>query len=210
MTDVERVLVEAGRDAFESESKDAALRVAGEAESLGLVDVAYTTVESPVGQLLVAATPRGLVRVAFEHDRPDAVIEELSRLISSRALRAPQRLDEVRRELDQYFEGKRRRFDFPLDWMLSRGFTRKVLRATARVPYGKVATYRDVAGRAGNLRAVRAAGNAVGANPIPIVVPCHRIIRSNGGLGGYGGGLDRKKFLLDLEAPAAKKGSTYR
>lgn len=210
MTEVERILVEAGREASESESKDAALRIAGEAESLGLVDVAYATVESPVGPLLVAATPRGLVRVAFEHDRPDAVIEELSRLISSRALRAPQRLDEVRRELDQYFEGKRRRFDFPLDWMLSRGFTRKVLRATARVPYGKVATYRDVAGRAGNPRAVRAAGNAVGSNPIPIVVPCHRVIRSNGGLGGYGGGLDRKKFLLDLEAPAAEKGWSKR
>jgi methylated-DNA-[protein]-cysteine S-methyltransferase len=122
-------------------------------------------------------------------------------------LEAPARLDDVRRELDEYFSGRRTSFDVPLDWSLSSGFTRRVLRATARVPYGEVSTYRAMATRAGNSKAVRAAGNALGANPIPIVVPCHRILRTGGSLGGYGGGLERKEFLLRLEGALGERQS---
>jgi methylated-DNA-[protein]-cysteine S-methyltransferase len=168
-------------------------RAAGE----GLLDVAYATVDSPVGSLLVATTRRGLVRVSFVGD--DEPLQELADGISPRLLEAPAQLDPVRRELDEYFEGRRRRFDLALDWSLTRGFFRRVLRETARIGYGKVRTYTEVAAGAGRPRAVRAAGNAVGSNPMPIVVPCHRVIRTGGALGGYGGGLDRKEFLLRLE-----------
>src|SRR5205823_1211688 len=137
--------------------------------------------------------------ISFPTERPDDVVEELAVMVSPRVLEAPERLDEVRRELDEYFDGERDHFDVPLDMQLTRGFTRKVLQATARIPFGSVSTYRDVARRAGNDRAYRAAGNALGANPIPIVVPCHRVLHSGGGLGGYGGGLDVKRFLLRLE-----------
>ena len=169
------------------------------AAGAGLLDVAYARVPSPVGDLLVASTRRGLVRVAFPHELPGDVVDELAGLVSPRVLEAPGRLDEVRRELDEYFEGKRTRFEVPVDMALTRGFVRKVLRATSRIPFGSVSTYKDVARRAGNERAYRAAGNALGANPIPIVVPCHRVVHSGGGLGGYGGGLDVKRFLLRLE-----------
>jgi methylated-DNA-[protein]-cysteine S-methyltransferase len=165
----------------------------------GLVDVGVGAVDSPIGRLLVAASPRGLVRVAFPEEGEDAFLEELASRISPRVLEAPSRLEDVRRQLDEYFEGHRRRFEVPVDWQLTRGFVRRVLRATARIPYGRVSTYRDVAGRAGNDRAMRAAGNALAANPIPIVVPCHRVIRTGGGLGGYGGRIERKRFLLELE-----------
>jgi methylated-DNA-[protein]-cysteine S-methyltransferase len=169
------------------------------AEQARLVDVAYATVDSPLGELTVAATRRGLVRISFPHETPNDVVEELAALLSPRVLEAPARLDEVRRELDEYFEGRRQRFKVPIDMSLTHGFTRKVLQATSRIPFGSVSTYRDVARRAGNDRAYRAAGNALGANPIPIVVPCHRVLHSGGGLGGYGGGLDVKRFLLRLE-----------
>ena len=169
----------------------------------GLVDVGFAELDSPFGRLLVAATRRGLVRLAYPNERPDAVLEELAATISPRVLEAPAMLDEVRRELDEYFEQGRRRFEVPVDYSLTRGFTAKVLRATARIPFGSVATYRDVAGRAGNPRAYRAAGNALGSNPIPIVVPCHRVVQTGGGLGGYTGGLERKEFLLRLEGALA-------
>ena len=169
------------------------------AEEAGLVDVAYTVMESPVGNLLMAATKRGLVRVGFGTEEPDDVLEELAASLSPRILEAPARLDEVRRELDEYFEGRRTVFEVPVDMVLTKGFTRKVLQATARIPFGSVSTYRDVARRAGNERAYRAAGNALGSNPIPIVVPCHRVLHSSGGLGGYGGGLHVKQYLLELE-----------
>ena len=170
------------------------------AERRGLLDVAYAGVDSPMGTLLVAATPRGLVRVSYNAaERTDAVLDELAARVSPRVFEDVSRLDGIRRELDDYFEGRRTDFDLPLDWTLSRGFTRKVLRATARIPYGKLVTYKDVARRAGNERAYRAAGNALGSNPIPIVVPCHRVVHSTGGLGGYTGGLDRKKVLLGIE-----------
>ncbi|HET7428218.1 MAG TPA: methylated-DNA--[protein]-cysteine S-methyltransferase [Gaiellales bacterium] len=176
-------------------------RLIGRAEAEGLVDVAYAETDTPVGRLLVAATPRGLVRVSFHGEAHDAVLGELAERLSPRVLEAPSRLDIVRRELEEYFEGGRREFDVPLDWSLTGStFRRRVLERTAKIPYGATASYRDVASAAGNERAVRAAGTALGANPIPIVVPCHRVLRSGGALGGYGGGLEAKRFLLDLEA----------
>jgi methylated-DNA-[protein]-cysteine S-methyltransferase len=156
-------------------------------------------VPSPFGDLVVATTRRGLVRLAYPNEDRDQVLEKLASALSPRVLEAPARLDRVRRELDEYFDGRRRRFDFPVDYALTGGFTRKVLRATARIPFGSLSTYTEVAGRAGNPRAYRAAGNALGSNPIPIVVPCHRVVHTGGGLGGYTGGLDRKRFLLSLE-----------
>jgi methylated-DNA-[protein]-cysteine S-methyltransferase len=164
-----------------------------------LVDVGYGRVESPLGELTVAATPRGVLRIAYPANDPDHVLEELAARVSPRLLEAPALIDGVRRELDEYFEGKRERFDLPLDWTLTRGFNRRVLRATAKLGFGEVSTYAEMAARAGSPRAVRAAGNALGSNPLPIVVPCHRILRTGGGLGGYTGGLDKKEFLLSLE-----------
>jgi methylated-DNA-[protein]-cysteine S-methyltransferase len=165
----------------------------------GLADVAYGSMDSPVGALLVAVTDRGLVRVAFADEPDDEVLADLSRRVSPRVLRLPALTDVARRELDEYFAGDRRRFDLPLDWSLVRGFAQGVLRATARVPFGSVTSYRQMAEAAGSPRASRAAGNALGSNPIPIVVPCHRVLHSGGGLGGYAGGLDRKRYLLALE-----------
>ena len=171
------------------------------AAAAGLLDVAYATLDSPVGTLLVAVTERGLVRLAYLDGGEEEVdvLEQLASSVSPRVLAAPRRLDEPRRELDQYFAGRRRQFELPLDWQLTRGFGRRVLEATARIPYGETATYKRVAGEAGNDRAYRAAGNALGSNPIPIVVPCHRILHSDGGLGGYTGGLERKRVLLAVE-----------
>jgi methylated-DNA-[protein]-cysteine S-methyltransferase len=181
-------------------SSEAAARLAARAHEEGLLDVAYTVEDSPLGPLLLASTGRGLVELGYEADKElDFMLERLATKVSPRVLEAPARLDPVRRELEEYFEGKRLDFDIPLDWSLTKGFTRRVLRATAKVPYGQVSTYRQVATKAGNERAVRAAGNALGANPIPIVVPCHRILRTGGSLGGYGGGVPRKEFLLRLE-----------
>ncbi len=197
MTEIERGLRAAGGSA---EGVEAA--VAGflrRAEREGPVGVAYGETDSPLGRLVVAVTPRGLVRLAYPDEREGEVLEELAAGISPRILRLPGKTDEIRRELEEYFEGRRRRFEFPVDWTLTRGFTRKVLRATARIPFGSLRTYREVASRAGSERAYRAAGNALGSNPIPIVVPCHRVVHTGGGLGGYTGGLERKEFLLDLE-----------
>jgi methylated-DNA-[protein]-cysteine S-methyltransferase len=175
-------------------------RVAAE----GLLDVAYATVDSPLGPIVVASTPRGLVRLAYTGSQSeDEVLEDLAAKLSPRVLEAPRRLDEVRRELEEYFEGRRAAFDLPIDWSLSHGFTGKVLRQTARIGFGKTSTYAEVAGRAGSPRAVRAAGNALGANPIPVVVPCHRVLRTGGALGGYTGGVARKEFLLRLEGVLA-------
>ena len=199
MTDLERALKQAGRRRYESEAERAALRLVEGATDEGLVDVAFTAMDSPVGPIMLAATQRGLVRISFgrSSDR-DNFVAELAAL-SPRVLEAPRYFDAIRRELDEYFEGRRTRFDLPLDWSLTGGFGRRVLRQTARIPYGKVSTYRDIAAAAGNPRASRAAGNALGANPIPIVVPCHRVLRTGGALGGYGGGPEVKEFLLKLE-----------
>jgi methylated-DNA-[protein]-cysteine S-methyltransferase len=174
--------------------------VADRADEEGLLDVAYTSVDSPLGPLVVAATPNGLVRVSYtQFGGEDEVLEELARRVSPRVLNAPARLEGVRRELDEYFDGQRQRFDVPIDWSHLAGFTREVLRATAQIGFGEVSTYAGVAEAAGSPRAVRAAGNALGANPMPVIVPCHRVLRTGGALGGYTGGLERKEFLLRLE-----------
>jgi methylated-DNA-[protein]-cysteine S-methyltransferase len=167
----------------------------------GLVDVTYALTESPIGDFLVAATDRGLVKVAFTRgrQREEEALAELADKVSPALLHAPERLDDVRRQLDEYFAGERRRFELKLDRRLMGPFARKVLNRTARIPYGRVSTYMEVAHGAGSPRAYRAAGNALAKNPIPIVVPCHRVLASGGGLGGYGGGPDNKRWLLDLE-----------
>jgi methylated-DNA-[protein]-cysteine S-methyltransferase len=174
-------------------------RFADRVEAEGLLDVAYATSDSPFGPLLLAATPRGLVRVSLPTYGPEKTLEELATRISPRVLEAPAQLDEARRELDLYFEGKLTEFDLPLDWSLTEGFRRKVQQAIHRIPYGQTRSYTEMARSAGNERAVRAAGTACGSNPIPIVVPCHRVLRSGGALGGYGGGLPMKEALLQLE-----------
>jgi len=165
----------------------------------GLLDVAYTTADSPFGPLLLAQTRRGLVRVGLPNQDADELLVELAARVSPRVLEAPAELDEVRRELDRYFEGKLDHFDLPLDWRLSGGFRQRVLRAISRIPYGQTRSYTEMARKAGNERAVRAAGTACGSNPIPLVVPCHRVLRTGGALGGYGGGLPMKRALLELE-----------
>jgi methylated-DNA-[protein]-cysteine S-methyltransferase len=175
------------------------------AEREGLVDIAYATVDSPFGELLVARTDRGVLRVGLPIEggrfRPhEEVLEQLASEVSPRVLESPKRLDEERRELEQYFDGRRRKFDVPVDWALyPAGFRGRALRAVARIPYGKVKTYTEIAKAAGNPRAFRAAGTACGHNPIPLIVPCHRVIQSGGGIGQYGGGPEMKKALLDLE-----------
>jgi methylated-DNA-[protein]-cysteine S-methyltransferase len=180
-------------------------RLAERAASDGLVDVAYAMTDTPVGRMLVATTPRGLVRVGLPRKTYDDVLEELSREVSPRVLESPARLDSVRRELEEYFEGRRRRFDLPLDWRLSHGFRGEALKALLGVPYGHTVTYTELAERAGSPRAYRAAGSACGSNPIPIVVPCHRVVRTGGALGEYGGGPEMKRFLLGLEGAISKK-----
>lgn len=179
--------------------RTALTRLADRAAAEGLLDVAYATMDSPFGPLLLASTPRGLVRVGLPAYDPDETLAELAARISPRVLEAPARLDEVRRQLDRYFEGRLREFELTLDWRLTGGFQAKVQRAIARIPYGQTRSYTQVAAIAGNRRAVRAAGTACGSNPIPIVVPCHRVLRSGGALGGYGGGLPMKLALLQLE-----------
>jgi methylated-DNA-[protein]-cysteine S-methyltransferase len=183
-----------------ADAERAAQRATEAARAAGLADVSYAIEPSPLGDLVVAVTPRGLVRIAYGADeRSDRVLDELAQRISPRVLEAPAALDVVRRELDEYFAGRRTDFDVPIDWRMHAGFGRRVLRATARIPYGRVLTYGEVAAKAGSPRGSRAAGNALGSNRIPIVVPCHRVVRAGGALGGYTGGVDKKKFLLELE-----------
>jgi methylated-DNA-[protein]-cysteine S-methyltransferase len=181
-------------------SDDAAARFTARAASEGLIDVAYTRVDSPLGPLLAAATDHGLVRLSYLGFREeDDVLQRLAQDVSPRVLEAPARLDGVRRELDEYFEGRRSTFDLPVDWSPMADFQRRVLRATAAIPFGGHASYGEVAERAGSPRAFRAAGTALGRNPIPIVIPCHRVWAAGGKLGGYTGGLERKRALLELE-----------
>ncbi|HEX9482117.1 MAG TPA: methylated-DNA--[protein]-cysteine S-methyltransferase [Solirubrobacteraceae bacterium] len=180
----------------------AAARLAARAAADGLADIAYAQLDSPLGTLTVLKTKRGLVRLAFPEEPLEGVLERIATRISPRIVEAPAQLDLVRRELEEYFAGERRRFELALDWSLTGGFTRRVLRATAAIPYGGVLSYGQVAGNAGSPRGSRAAGNALGSNPLPIVVPCHRVLRSGGVLGGYGGGPERKRWLLELEGAA--------
>ncbi|MGW0994190.1 methylated-DNA--[protein]-cysteine S-methyltransferase [Streptomyces sp. NPDC002523] len=172
------------------------------AERADLVDVAYTTIDSPVGTLLLAATPKGLVRVAYASEDHDRVLEALGQKLSPRILRAPKRLDEVAREIDEYFAKRRQVFDLTLDLSLSRGFRRLVQTHLPEIGYGQTRSYRDMAELVGNPKAVRAVGTACATNPLPIVVPCHRVLRTDGTLGGYIGGLEAKTTLLNLEAAA--------
>ena len=174
-------------------------RLATRAAAEGLLDVAYAKTDSPFGPLLLAQTPRGLVRVGLPNQDADELLTDLAEQVSPRVLEAPAELDEARRELDLYFEGKLEGFDLPVDWQLSGGFRLRVLHAIARIPYGETRSYTEMATAAGNVRAVRAAGTACGSNPVPLVVPCHRVLRTSGALGGYGGGLPMKEGLLELE-----------
>lgn len=175
-------------------------RLEQEAEQAELVDVAYTVVDSPLGRLLLAATEKGLVRVAYAAEDHDRVLDTLGARLSPRILHAPRRLDDAARELDEYFARRRRQFDLPLDLSLSRGFRRTVQRHLPEIGYGQTRSYRQIAELVGNPKAVRAVGTACATNPLPVVIPCHRVLRSDGGLGGYIGGLRAKTALLELEA----------
>ena len=177
-------------------------RVAVAADEAGILDVAYRTLDTPVGALLLAATEEGLVRVAFERQDHEAVLDQLASGTGARVRRAPARLEEASREIEEYFAGRRRAFDLPLDFRLARGFRRTVLFHLAEIGYGQTASYAAVAAAAGSPRAVRAVGTACATNPLPIVIPCHRVVRGNGTVGQYAGGADAKKALLALEAPA--------
>jgi methylated-DNA-[protein]-cysteine S-methyltransferase len=175
--------------------------VTAAAAGAGLLDIAYATLDGPLGHLLLAASPAGLLRIAYSGPgADDAVLADLAARISPRVLAAPRRLDQARRELDEYFAGRRREFGLDLDLRLITGFARRVLLAAEAIPYGATRTYREVATAAGSPRGFRAAGNALGANPLPIVLPCHRVLPSAGGLGGYAGGPERKRVLLEIES----------
>lgn len=172
------------------------------AEAQGVLDIAYTTVDSPVGRLLLAATETGLLRVAFEREGLDLVLETLAGKVSPRILESPGRLDDAARQLDEYFAGRRTGFELPLDYRLSSGFRQLVQRHLPQIGYGHTQSYREVAELVGNPKAVRAVGSACATNPLPVVVPCHRVLRTDGTLGGYIGGLDAKSALLSLEHAA--------
>jgi methylated-DNA-[protein]-cysteine S-methyltransferase len=164
-----------------------------------LADVSYSTIDSPFGALLLAATKRGVVRLAFPEESVDSVLDALAQRLSPRIVESPAPLEQARRELDEYFAGRRRSFELALDWALIGPFGQRVLHAASAIPYGDVLSYAEVASEAGSPRGSRAAGSALGGNPIPIVIPCHRVLRKGGALGGYAGGLDRKRWLLELE-----------
>ena len=168
----------------------------------GVLDIAYRVVDSPVGPLLLAATDRGLVRVAYEREDHDAVLRQLAERLSPRILEAPGRLGSAASQLEEYFAGRRRGFDLPLDLSLSAGFRRTVIQHLEAIPFGRTESYTEVARAVGNPKAVRAVGTACATNPLPVVVPCHRVLRSDGSLGGYIGGLEAKTALLSLEAAA--------
>jgi methylated-DNA-[protein]-cysteine S-methyltransferase len=201
----EKQLERALRSASAGADLDRAVEgVLARAERDGLIDVAYAEIDSPFGELLVAQTGRGIVKLALPSHRGhtlsrDEILEELAAKVSPRVLESPTRLDEARRELDAYFEGRRHEFELPVDWRLARGFSDKVLHQVARIPYGKTLSYGEVARKAGNPRAVRAAGTACGRNPVPLIVPCHRVVQASGKLGDYGGGPEMKRALLSLE-----------
>jgi methylated-DNA-[protein]-cysteine S-methyltransferase len=177
-------------------------RLVEQADGEGLLDVSYRTLDSPVGPLLLAATSDGLVRVAFDGEDHDAVLARLAAEISPRVLRAPRRLDDAARQLDEYFARRRRRFDLPIDLQLAHGFRRTVLTHLRAIPYGSTETYATVAAATGKPAAVRAVGTACARNPLPLVVPCHRVVRSDGTLGQYGGGPEVKERLLRMEGAA--------
>lgn len=199
--DDDRTLARALGLVADRDGADAAVAAAARFAATAPADAWYAVEQTPVGTLVAVATPRGLARLAYEDfdGGLDAVLDDVAARLSPRVVEAPARLDEVRRELDEYFAGQRRSFDLPLDWSLTTSFARRVLQATAAIPFGRTSTYAAVAAAAGSPRGSRAAGNALGANPVPVVVPCHRVLRAGGLLGGYTGGLHRKRVLLRLE-----------
>ena len=177
-------------------------RLVREAQTAGLLDVAYRTIDSPVGPLLLAATSKGLVRIAYDCEDHEKVLEDLARDLSPRILHAPARLDAAAKEIDEYFAGLRHGFDLPVDFTLSHGFRRRVLTRLRAIGYGQTASYAAIAIAVGNPKAVRAVGTACATNPIPVVVPCHRVVRSDGSIGQYVGGVNAKRTLLTLESAA--------
>ncbi len=190
-------LATAGSDEVGPAVADLVAAALARADADGLVDVAWAVEDTPIGPLTVAATEAGVVKIAFGDDA--AALDEIAATVSPRVVRLPRRLDAVRRELDEYFAGRRHDFDVALDRRLSRGYRLEVLEELSRVPFGETVTYRDLAERTGHPKASRAVGTAMATNPIPIVVPCHRVLRTGGALGGYGGGLDTKAWLLRHE-----------
>jgi methylated-DNA-[protein]-cysteine S-methyltransferase len=179
-------------------SADLDRRFRDAAAAEGLLDVAYELHDTPVGRLLIAVTEHGVCEIHYDAD-PEAEAERLARLFGSRVLRSPRPTDEARRQLDEYFAGTRHEFDLEVDLRPARDFGRAVLEELARVPYGELTTYGKLASRAGRPRAARAVGTVMNRNPVPIVLPCHRVVGSTGSLVGYAGGLDRKRTLLELE-----------
>jgi methylated-DNA-[protein]-cysteine S-methyltransferase len=181
--------------------RDAATAAAARFAASATPDVSYAVLDLPVGRVVAARTQRGLVRLAYDdlNGGVDQIVQQLADRISPRILEGAQRFDDLRRELDQYFAGSRRDFSIALDWTLVGSFATAVLRATAAIPYGGVSTYGEIAAQIGKPSASRATGNALGSNPIPIVIPCHRVLRAGGGMGGYTGGIHRKTALLELE-----------
>ncbi|MCV7423919.1 methylated-DNA--[protein]-cysteine S-methyltransferase [Mycobacterium yunnanensis] len=204
MTDTDGIIHDLTRLTQPSPDKLAELhqRLTAAAQRDGLLDIAYRTVDTAVGPLLLAATEQGLVRVAYAREDHDTVLAQLASDISPRILHEPTRLDLAAREIDEYFTGTRRSFDLPLDWRLTAGFRSAVLHHLSTIGYGQTASYATVARLAGNPKAVRAVGTACAKNPLPVVVPCHRVVRSDGTMGGYLGGPEAKQLLLDLEAAA--------
>jgi len=201
-TDVTRAL-RAATAPSSDELTNRQAHLASAADRAGLLDVAYTTVDSPVGALLLAATEDGLLRISFgKQEGFDAVLDALARSVSPRILRAPERLDLAARELGEYFAGQRRQFDLPLDHRLSSGFRQRVQQYLRTIDYGHTQSYKHIAETVGSPRAARAVGSACATNPLPIVVPCHRVLSSDGSLGGYAGGLETKRTLLALEQAA--------
>jgi methylated-DNA-[protein]-cysteine S-methyltransferase len=195
----------AGGRESDRRAEAAAAAIAAIAAERGLLDVAIEEIDSPVGELLLAVTPKGLAYIGFEEEERDELLARLARDLSPRILEHPAATDEVRRQLDEYFEGQRVRFEVKLDRRLIRGIARDVLATTAKVPFGRTTTYGAVAQRIGRPRASRAVGNALGSNPIPIVIPCHRVLRAGGDVGGYAGGPERKRSLLRLEGAISSR-----
>jgi methylated-DNA-[protein]-cysteine S-methyltransferase len=177
-------------------------RLVTAADEDGILDIGYTTIDSPVGPLLLAATSQGLIRVAYQSEDHDRVLAALASRISPRILRAPQRLDAAVLEIEEYFEGRRTEFDLPVDFSLSHGFRQLVQQQLPQIGYGTTLSYGQVAAMVGNPKAIRAVGTACATNPLPIVVPCHRVVRADGSLGGYAGGPEAKSTLLTLEQAA--------
>jgi methylated-DNA-[protein]-cysteine S-methyltransferase len=180
---------------------DAVRRATARAHTEGAVDIAYAELDSPLGTLVAASTGTGLVRLAYEdfNGGLDAVLDHLATRVSPRIVESRRRHDDLSRQLEEYFNRRRDHFDVPVDLQLTHGFTTQILEAIRAIPFGQTSNYKGVATVAGNAKAVRAAGNACGANPVPIVVPCHRVLKTDGGLGGYTGGVEKKETLLRLE-----------